>query len=476
LITLALIAGMVGCGDGGGVEYDLTITSTSGGSVTIPGEETFTYDEGTVVNLTAQADEGYQFVNWTGDVGTIDDTNDATTTITMNGDYYITANFLPDGVEPLWDWYDLNDIRYYLDGNYALMNDLDSTAAGYEELASQTARDGKGWQPIGNLSDQFIGALEGQGYKIRELFINRPDELFVGLFSYVDVGGFVQNVGVVNVSVAGQNVVGGLVGFNEGTVRDSYSSGSVTGFGAVGGLVGANEGTVRDSHSSGSATGLLVVGGLVGKNFGGNVTNSYSSANVAGEAFIGGLVGANEGTVRDSHSSGSATGYDYVGGLVGHNSGGNVTSSYATGRVTGLVSVVGGLVGANVGNVTNSYATGSVTGGDYVGGLVGQNEGTGTVNDSYATGSVTGNVNVGGLVGENEDTVTDSFWDIETSGQTTSDGGTGKNTTEMQNIITFSGAMWNIIGVINPTIPNPAYTWNIVDDVTYPFLSWQPVS
>ncbi len=414
---------MVGCGDGGGVEYDLTITSTSGGSVTIPGEETFTYDEGTVVNLTAQADEGYQFVNWTGDVGTIDDTNDATTTITMNGDYYITANFLPDGVEPLWDWYDLNDIRYYLDGNYALMNDLDSTAAGYEELASQTARDGKGWQPIGNLSDQFIGALEGQGYKIRELFINRPDELFVGLFSYVDVGGFVQNVGVVNVSVAGQNVVGGLVGFNEGTVRDSYSSGSVTGFGAVGGLVGANEGTVRDSHSSGSATG-----------------------------------------------------YDYVGGLVGHNSGGNVTSSYATGRVTGLVSVVGGLVGANVGNVTNSYATGSVTGGDYVGGLVGQNEGTGTVNDSYATGSVTGNVNVGGLVGENEDTVTDSFWDIETSGQTTSDGGTGKNTTEMQNIITFSGAMWNIIGVINPTIPNPAYTWNIVDDVTYPFLSWQPVS
>jgi len=75
------------------VQYDLTITSTAGGSVTTPGEGTFTYHEGTAVNLVAEAEEGYQFVNWTGDVGTIAGVNDATTTITMNGDYSITANF-----------------------------------------------------------------------------------------------------------------------------------------------------------------------------------------------------------------------------------------------------------------------------------------------------------------------------------------------------------------------------------------------
>jgi len=75
-------------------EYDLTISSTSGGSVTTPGEGTFTYDEGTVVDLVAEADAHYQFVNWTGDVGTIADVNAAITTITMNGDYAITANFL----------------------------------------------------------------------------------------------------------------------------------------------------------------------------------------------------------------------------------------------------------------------------------------------------------------------------------------------------------------------------------------------
>jgi hypothetical protein len=74
-------------------EHDLTISSTAGGSVTTPGEGTFTYGEGTVLDLVAEADEGYQFDEWTGDVGTIADANAAITTITMNGDYTITARF-----------------------------------------------------------------------------------------------------------------------------------------------------------------------------------------------------------------------------------------------------------------------------------------------------------------------------------------------------------------------------------------------
>jgi len=74
--------------------HDLTISSTEGGSVTTPGVGNFTYDEGTVVDLIAEADEGYRFVEWTGDVGTIDDVYAAETNITMNGDYSITANFV----------------------------------------------------------------------------------------------------------------------------------------------------------------------------------------------------------------------------------------------------------------------------------------------------------------------------------------------------------------------------------------------
>jgi uncharacterized repeat protein (TIGR02543 family) len=74
-------------------QYHLTISSTDGGSVTNPGEGTFTFDEGTVVNLVAEADTGYRFVNWTGDVGTVANVNAAITTITMSGDYTISANF-----------------------------------------------------------------------------------------------------------------------------------------------------------------------------------------------------------------------------------------------------------------------------------------------------------------------------------------------------------------------------------------------
>ena len=79
-------------------EYNLELTSTEGGSVAGPGEGNFTYFEGTVVDLTAVADQFFAFVNWTGDVGTVADVNAADTTVTMNGDYAIQANFeaLPD--------------------------------------------------------------------------------------------------------------------------------------------------------------------------------------------------------------------------------------------------------------------------------------------------------------------------------------------------------------------------------------------
>jgi len=75
-------------------QYDLTTSSTEGGSVTTPGEGVFSYDDGTLVDLVAEAEENYRFVEWTGDVGTIADIYDATTTITMDGDYSIIANFV----------------------------------------------------------------------------------------------------------------------------------------------------------------------------------------------------------------------------------------------------------------------------------------------------------------------------------------------------------------------------------------------
>ena len=75
------------------VRYDLSISSTEGGSVAGPGVGSFTYGEGTVVDLLATPDADYRFVEWTGNVNTIDDVYAAGTTITMQDDYSITANF-----------------------------------------------------------------------------------------------------------------------------------------------------------------------------------------------------------------------------------------------------------------------------------------------------------------------------------------------------------------------------------------------
>jgi len=77
------------------VQYQLAINSTEGGNVTSPGVGVFTYNEGTIVNLTAEAEEGYHFANWTGNVSTIGNVTSATTNITINCDYSITANFVP---------------------------------------------------------------------------------------------------------------------------------------------------------------------------------------------------------------------------------------------------------------------------------------------------------------------------------------------------------------------------------------------
>jgi len=279
-------------------------------------------------------------------------------------------------------WYHLDKVRKNLDNHHTLKNNLDKTTDGYEQVVGKEAGE-KGWEPIGT----FTGTFDGQGHTIMGLFIDRPKESNVGLFSSVAKEGVVQNVSVVDVTVTGDWRVGGLVGENNGTVSNSFSSGSVTGDWRVGGLVGSNEGDVIDSRFiKGNVTSKegSYIGGLVGKNDGGTVSDSHSTSSVTGDVSVGGLVGWNKvGTVSDSHSTGSVTGNENVGGLVGGNEKGTVSNSYSTGSVTGKGGV-GGLVGRNndKATVSDSYSTGNVDGDDGVGGLVGRNY-QGTVSNSH---------------------------------------------------------------------------------------------
>ena len=380
----------------------------------------------------------------------------------------------------------------------------------------------------------FTGVFDGNGLKITNLTINTNGEgsAYLGLFGYIN-SGEIKNLGVENFSItsdsSGIGTSGGLVGWNGGDINDCCSTGIIAsgnGSGVLGGLVGLNDGSITNSHSafiitSGNSTHNL--GGLVGYN-NGIISHCFTTGNVSGYndewkldvTSLGGLVGGNSGTISDSWASGNISGGDsfigYLGGLAGSNMG-TIINCFATGNVTGIGNnsgyciQIGGLVGLN-GNpyypgtisncfatgdvngndysnsngglvgynsqgsvISNSYSTGTVTGDYYLGGLVGSNGGT--IINCYSTGTVTGESYFGGLVGDNDDsygTVTACFWDIQTSGLTISDGGTGETTVNMKKEKTFTDAGWDFVG---ETINGTDDIWWILENITYPKLNWQ---
>lgn len=358
----------------------------------------------------------------------------------------------------------------YLDGNYTMTGDIDLGSYGE-------------WTPIGSSATPFTGSFDGQGHTISGLTINTSDA-YQGLFGYVDAYGAVENVVLEAVHVNGGSDTGALVGRNLGTVANCFASGQVTGDDDVGGLIGYiwTDATVTDCTANVSVTGDTDIGGLAGRNAG-TVTGCAANGDVvATGAAAGGLVGAtysSEPIVADSCATGTVSGGDYyIGGLVGlNNPNTTVTGSYATGAVNGTGLYVGGLVGRNRDGavVQNCYARGATNGEDRVGGLVGGNgeSAGGTVTDSYATGAVSGS-NSGGLVGVNAaGTVTGGFWNVATTGQPTSDGGTAATTTQMQTKSTYTDAGWDFIGeAINGTDDVWAIDSTMNDG--YPYLSELP--
>ncbi|HEX5282236.1 MAG TPA: pentapeptide repeat-containing protein [Micropepsaceae bacterium] len=264
--------------------------------------------------------------------------------------------------------------------------------------------------------------------------------------------------------------VGGLVGANGGTITNSWSSAAVSGGNYVGGLVGSNNNAISNSHATGTVNGISNVGGLVGYNTDTGdttISNSYATGAVSGDSQVGGLVGYNWGTISSSYATGAVSGDSQVGGLVGVNDAycnpGTITDSFATGAVSGT-EAVGGLVGVNNGSVFNSSSTGAVTGNDYVGGLVGADgifgEGSGnTISGSWSSGRVTGISIVGGFAGsEYSNTGANNYWNLETSGQSTSAGNeVGLTTAQLQGALP---------GGFDPTV------WGTGAGL-YPYFLWQ---
>ena len=320
-----------------------------------------------------------------------------------------------------------------------------------------------GWLPIGNSANAFIGTFQGNGFTISNLYISRLDSDNVGLFGSVGTDGRIYGAKLRSVSVIGGSRVGGLAGYNAGAINRSSVTGTVVGGMDVGGLVGYNTGSVANSSSTADVTGTGergYVGGLVGSNVGGTLDRVHSTGEVRAENNPGGLAGINtDGTIIASFSSGNVHGYCGGGGLVYSNDGGKITASYASGDVRSSRHCgSGGLARYNDGSITASYATGDVIGRgyrnssfsyDYPAGFVSYNEGP--IIASYSTGELRNNDGSmssysRGFTGRGDSNlVSASYWDSVTSGRTSSAGGEGKTTAELQSPTGTTGiyADWN---------------------------------
>ncbi|MHC4086990.1 MAG: GLUG motif-containing protein [Planctomycetota bacterium] len=272
---------------------------------------------------------------------------------------------------------------------------------------------------IGRENFPFTGVFDGNGHIISNFSYTSVDKSNVGLFGLVDdPNAEIKNLGLieVNVYVETGDVTGSLVGFlREGTISNCYvEGGSVSGERYVGGLVGFNgyldpppplpvpmvwSNEDVDEVTPGKTTATL---------------QTENSVSIMGYNASLGVRNSHSATIKNCYSTAAVSGYGWSGFW--------------------LDNCVGGLVGLN------SY---------------------GTITNCYSTGSVTGDKKVGGLVGSGVPYyVYNSFWDIETSGQTSSPCGTGKTTAEMKMAATFVG--WWCGSV-----------WTIDEGKDYPHLWWE---
>ena len=355
-----------------------------------------------------------------------------------------------------------------LQSNNSLWDSSLWTSDRYFDVVRNLDLGGIPWQPIGNAGTQFKGTFRGlrpngQPVQIFNLRIDQSTEDNIGFFGYTDRA-VIENVGLKNVDVTGNNNVGGLVGFSSGNsaIENSYVTGTVTGNEFVGGLVGtSNTATINNCYATGIIDGVQNIGGLLGGGNGATIENSYSDVDVTGNDFVGGLVGGSGGAIiNNCYAAGTIMGARNIGGLLGSGETGTTTinNSYSTVNVTGTANAIGGLVGKsetatntinnsyatgtvmgsandlaglvgynnNGSTISNSYATGAVTGTAIaIGGLVGNNNTGSTIENSYATGTVMGNSNVGGLVGQHDagSTINNSYATGTVTGTATAIGG-----------------------------------------------------
>ncbi len=336
----------------------------------------------------------------------------------------------------------LSQVKNYRNSCFVQIRDIDLDVAPWNY--------GGGWTPVETYQDSHL-TYDGNGHAITGLYVNRPNEKGVGLFK--NFQGEIRNLRLVDINITGGEQTGGLIGFNQGTVKNCQCvTGTVSGSKFTGGLVGVNSGTISACHNVSEIQGGDFTGGLVGWNYNSAALDDcFNSGKVCGNNIVGGLVGINyDSSLHSCYNTGEVLGNEWLGGFVGYNSG-EISRSYSTGTVSGQGKIAG-FAGYNgyLASIQNCYATGDVSADDYAGGFVAWNSHFATIQNCFSIGAVPNISDAGGLLGYNYDDsgeIINSYWNVQTSGQTSSEGGEGRLTAQMvfpHDDDTYIGWDWDI--------------------------------
>lgn len=352
----------------------------------------------------------------------------------------------------------LQDIQNNLGLNYELVNDIDASS-------TASLNDGAGFMPIGltpigEQTNSFTGSLNGNGYTISGLAINRPSTLCIGMFGTLGATAELSNINIINATIVGGNYSGILAAYTH--------PGSI----------------INNCHVDGNITGGLYTGIIAGVAKS-NIALSSTTGSVTGSAYLGGFVGYNEGSIAQCYTTANVTGTHatlaHTGGFTSSNEApGTITECYSTGTVTNAAGfIAGGFAASSGGLISNSYTTSNVTATSgtniELGGFAARvfNQASSSIVNCFAANSVVSQstnatmTSIGGFLslgtGTETGAMTGLYWNTETSGlalptgnqYTPLPGAAGKTTAELQQAATFTD--WDFANV-----------WGI--DNGYPYL------
>jgi hypothetical protein len=273
----------------------------------------------------------------------------------------------------------LSSVRNNLYGAYILLDNVNLNG-------NNEGFDLNGWMPIGSEATPFTGILNGNGYTIRNLWINRPLAGGVGFFGYI------INAQIKNIGIELDNARGGV---RSGTL--------------AGGLVGqaANITMLTNIHVRGNVgESTHTVGGIAGRvTINSTLTDSSYIGNVNGTDWVGGIAGGvgSNSIIANVYVAGNISGDRFLGGIAGHNGGSIITNSYVIGNISGTGEELGGIVARLSDNnaiVTKNYVVANIKGGNNIGGIVGYAYAPSTITDNAVMSpSIVGNTNTNRIVG-----------------------------------------------------------------------------